>query len=796
MGNSISFGDQASVDFARLTQDPDCSTATLYGGRAAFGRAVDDLRGTLEDVQDKLAVVPGSPDDAALSEFITIACAPRAKAAAWRSTSASHSGDPGGASAPAKVVVFLPCGNGLTAAGIARNAEELAGAKSPPHGHLPASVVVVVWAAAGSSLPPGAETALRALPPTHVVVAGGGVGPAATPGGGELTLLHTGGDAISTRHAPGVAALVREYDDTLPLVLVSGLRVGSAADARVANTVGVDAAVCDWELAATDLPAAVQLVGQCNFACLLTNVGRAGNVLAASPAPYFGTVPFKVLRRSGSRVGVIGLVDEAWFARAAALRRHDPAAVHTDYVTAALGASKILREQHRCDVVVALTSMSRKAETELARECGMSLDIVLAYGGATKYSVRPVQHDGSKTAASHAYTLLARPGPPGDATGAVMNALTVHVGAAGQLVPRSVRLGESADELQRRAAVFRSDRVTTVLRARAAAERRSPDDAAVASACRDVEEKAADGTSLAIGTLGAPLDARAQVLHTVEAGAGLMVADVLRAHCGSQCAIVSGGTIVADREFAAGPLGATDVAGLMRADDRVVCVVTDGARLLAAMEHGFRAAPVASPAFVHSSGLSCVLDLDGADGRRVTDLLVGGEPVGPGTRVTVATTAHALAQYPPLVGAPFTGDGTAEPDECPFANAVVASFFRQSAFARMVGPAAVAAMPGVFHELIGLSGADFAPPRWPSGDPRIRVTELSAEARAAANAAAEAAGKKRAAKAAKKAAKKEKEQMRRTLKSEKRKKHAERAAKDIVEKERSSARKYGGYGTA
>jgi len=137
-----------------------------------------------------------------------------------------------------------------------------------------------------------------------------------------------------------------------------------------------------------------------------------------------------------------------------------------------------------------------------------------------------------------------------------------------------------------------------------------------------------------------PLDARTARLRTAESNVGNFVADAIRARLGADVAVMNGGGIRSNRVLPAGRLTRRDIHGLLPFLNVLVKLEVTGATLLAALEHAVGAYPRESGGFLQVSGLAVAFDPSRPPGQRLVEVHVGGRPVDPARRYTLATNEY------------------------------------------------------------------------------------------------------------------------------------------------------------
>lgn len=167
--------------------------------------------------------------------------------------------------------------------------------------------------------------------------------------------------------------------------------------------------------------------------------------------------------------------------------------------------------------------------------------------------------------------------------------------------------------------------------------------------------------AVAIGTSSEPLDSRKAILRTQEAAIGNLVADALRAATQADAAIVNGGGIRGNKQYPAGvQLTRGDIMTELPFGNRTVKLAVTGDMIRAALENGVSDVANAAGRFPQVSGLSFTADLTKPPGQRVDSIIIGGKPLDPAARYTLATNDYmaaggdgyvALEAGTPLLGA-------------------------------------------------------------------------------------------------------------------------------------------------
>jgi 2',3'-cyclic-nucleotide 2'-phosphodiesterase (5'-nucleotidase family) len=122
---------------------------------------------------------------------------------------------------------------------------------------------------------------------------------------------------------------------------------------------------------------------------------------------------------------------------------------------------------------------------------------------------------------------------------------------------------------------------------------------------------------------------------------GNLVTDAMRSATNADIAITNGGGIRASIQ--AGDITVGHIYTVLPFDNTLVVLELTGDKILAALEHGVSAYPAQAGHFAHVSGLTFKFDPARPAGSRVTEVLVGGQPLNPYRYYTVATNDFMAA---------------------------------------------------------------------------------------------------------------------------------------------------------
>ena len=195
-----------------------------------------------------------------------------------------------------------------------------------------------------------------------------------------------------------------------------------------------------------------------------------------------------------------------------------------------------------------------------------------------------------------------------------------------------------------------------------------PEDPAMAALVARYQAQLGAALDVRIGETQVPLDARNAALRTGETNVGNFVTDVMRARLRADVAIMNGGGIRGNQLLPAGSLTKRDINALLPFLNVLVMLEVPGKVLLDVLERSVAVFPREFGGFLQVSGLSFVFDPARPAGQRVVRVLVGGQPLDPERRYTLATNSYTaeggdgyamLATAKPLVF-PQDGPGLAE----------------------------------------------------------------------------------------------------------------------------------------
>jgi len=164
-----------------------------------------------------------------------------------------------------------------------------------------------------------------------------------------------------------------------------------------------------------------------------------------------------------------------------------------------------------------------------------------------------------------------------------------------------------------------------------------PDAPKVAALVAQYQRAMAAELEQRVGETSVPLDTRNTLVRTQEAPVGNLVADLVRDAVQADVALINGGGLRGDSVTPAGPLRRGDVLRILPFGNKVVKLEVTGDTLRAALENGLSQLEGRAGRFPQVSGMRLVFDPSRPPGARVVSVQVGGRPLEPGRRYTLAT---------------------------------------------------------------------------------------------------------------------------------------------------------------
>jgi 2',3'-cyclic-nucleotide 2'-phosphodiesterase (5'-nucleotidase family) len=307
--------------------------------------------------------------------------------------------------------------------------------------------------------------------------------------------------------------------------------------------------------------------------------------------PFGNAVPFVLRDLGGIRVAFIGLTtpETSTLSKGAKnLKFLDPVAAAKDAVAHA--------RRTKADVIVALTHQAMADDKVLAAAVP-EIDVIL--GG----------HEHDPLNAKVGRTLILKTGSEAVNLGRID--LLFSVGKDGRRVETKWELIAVTDE--------------------------TPEKPEVAAVVKAYESRMATQLNTIAGTTSVPLDTRNELVRVAEAPVGNLIADVMREAMQADAALVNGGGIRGNAVTPAGTLTRGDVLKILPFANKIVKLEVTGDVLRAAIENGVSQHEKTAGRFPQVSGIRYVFDPKKPAGSRLVSVTVGGKPLDPAARYSLAT---------------------------------------------------------------------------------------------------------------------------------------------------------------
>lgn len=361
----------------------------------------------------------------------------------------------------------------------------------------------------------------------------------------------------------------------------------------VLNCCKVDCAVYgnhDFDFGVDNL---TEFAKQTKFPWLMSNVidNETGKLLADGEE-------FRILERSGKKIGLIGLVEEEWLATLATI---DPEDVeYKDFVTEGRRLARFLKQKKGVDYVIALTHMRTPNDCRLAANVD-EVDLILG-GHDHVYEVKKVNGKNIVKSGTD-FRQFSRVTLTFTASGVTVDVAEVNV---------------TSD--------FAED----------------PELRELLSKYKDVVQGKMDEV---IGHFAVDLDGRFSSIRTSETNLGNFICDVMLSATHSDLAILNSGTLRSDRIHRKGAFTMRDLVTVLPMMDSLIVLSATGDQILQALENGVSQYPKLEGRFPQVSGVSFAFDPKKPPGQRIDPQFVriGDEPLDKNQKYRLVTKNY-LAQ--------------------------------------------------------------------------------------------------------------------------------------------------------
>lgn len=137
-----------------------------------------------------------------------------------------------------------------------------------------------------------------------------------------------------------------------------------------------------------------------------------------------------------------------------------------------------------------------------------------------------------------------------------------------------------------------------------------------------------------------PLDARSSTLRTSESNVGNFLCDVIRTITNADCVLINGGTLRTDDIIPKGNFTVKDLITLLPFIDVIVVLRVSGKTIKKALENGVSMYPKHEGRFPQISGMKFTFDPSREPGNRVTEVMIGEDPLFNEKKYTIATKSY------------------------------------------------------------------------------------------------------------------------------------------------------------
>ncbi|GLO63501.1 multifunctional 2',3'-cyclic-nucleotide 2'-phosphodiesterase/5'-nucleotidase/3'-nucleotidase [Vibrio sp. MACH09] len=144
-----------------------------------------------------------------------------------------------------------------------------------------------------------------------------------------------------------------------------------------------------------------------------------------------------------------------------------------------------------------------------------------------------------------------------------------------------------------------------------------------------------------VGKVTSKITSRREKVRSEEVAFGNLVADALREYYNADIALVNGGSIRGNKEYAAGAeLTRKDIQSELPFDPPSVLFQASGQDILAALENGLSLVEQVKGRFLQVSGMKFSWCPDSPVGQRVGSVTIGGQPIALDKQYTIATSEY------------------------------------------------------------------------------------------------------------------------------------------------------------
>lgn len=334
----------------------------------------------------------------------------------------------------------------------------------------------------------------------------------------------------------------------------------------VLNAIGVHAAVYgnhDFDFGVDEL---LEFKKNTKFPWLMSNVeDKLTKTLLADGVEKI------VAEWHGRKIGIIGLVEKEWLVTLSAL---DPEDIeYKDFVDSGRELVKKLREDERCEFIIALTHMRVPNDIKLL-ESDIGVDLIL--GG----------HDHHYKVQEHGNKLLVKSGTDFRE----FTEITVDFSQDGSREMKTLRHEISSDVVEHEEIKKECEKYLVILG-------------------QKMEEE--------IGLMHVELDGRFSTVRTKESNLGNFICDIMRSATQTDIALLNSGSLRSDTIHPTGPFRMKDLVSILPMVDVLVVLKMTGEKVIEALENSVSQYPKFEGRFLQVSGLRFSFDPEQPAGQRI-----------------------------------------------------------------------------------------------------------------------------------------------------------------------------------
>lgn len=282
--------------------------------------------------------------------------------------------------------------------------------------------------------------------------------------------------------------------------------------------------------------------------------------------------PWHVVQRGGLRIGFMGLIPEQWLDSLACVPVDE--IDYTDFVQVSNETSAFLRDQQKCDFVIALTHMRQNDDMRLANE---ALDVDLILGG----------HDHNIDISTVNDRWIVKSGTDFR----TFSCMDVASARDGSFNVRKPWIVEVTGDIRRDYSMHRL--------------------------VKKYEHLFVDDDLVPIAYSNVPLDGRFCAIRSRETGLGNLFTDIMTEYMDAEIGLLNGGSFRSDMLHEEGEFLEKDLTTILPYLDNTVVLDITGKELLAALENSVSQYPALEGRFCQVSGVKFAFDPRLPGGSRI-----------------------------------------------------------------------------------------------------------------------------------------------------------------------------------